>query len=325
MRILVTGGNGFLGSHLIRRLASKGYAIGATKRKNSDTSLIKDLSENIKWFDLDLLDIPLLEETIKDFDVVVHCAAIVTMSSKNKNFIIESNARIAENIVNVALSSSLPKIIHISSIATLGKSKDGEVLNENSNWINSKTNTSYSISKYKAEQEIWRGYYEGLNVVILNPSTILGAGDWKRSSPQIVQRIDKGVLFYPSGSTGFVDVNDVVSAIIKCLENDFNGQRFVISGHNLTFQKIMNLIANKLGKPSGRIEIKPWLGGIAWRIASLVSFFSRQEPVITKKTVYSSANNYNYDNSKSKKVLGLKYTPITDTIAEMVGAYLHNK
>jgi nucleoside-diphosphate-sugar epimerase len=170
------------------------------------------------------------------------------------------------NVVNVMLEKNINRLVYISSVAALGRTAGGGHVNEERKWEESKINTHYSITKHKAEMEVWRGISEGLNAVILNPSTILGFGDWTTGSCAIFKNIQKGISWFTPGINGFVDVEDVAKATMQILESEITEQRFIVNGHTWPFKKLQETIAENFGKKKPTRAANPFLLGIAWRI-----------------------------------------------------------
>jgi len=220
------------------------------------------------------------------------------------------------NVVNTAMFREVKKLVHISSIAALGKSKDDTLISEQTKWQKDKHNTAYSISKFLAEQEAWRGFAEGLPTAIVNPSIIVGAGRWGQSSIRLFKQVWDGLKFYPVGSNGFVDVRDVARMAVQLMESDVNGQQFIANGENLKFQDLFSSIAKGLGRSLPNIQVTPLLGGIAWRAMWLQSKLTGKSPLLTKESVRSAATTVGYDNEKSKQELNFVYTPLSQTVEE---------
>ena len=203
--ILVTGGTGLLGSKLLHALVEKGIKVRALRRATSKLNKVEDISNQIEWVEGDVLDIPSLEEAMKDITEVYHCAAMVSFNPSKRAAMYEINIKGTANLVNVALAHDVQALCHVSSIAALGRVKEGEEITEETKWGDSKDNSHYSITKYKSEQEVWRANAEGLNTVIVNPSVILGEGNWRTDSSSFISNGYKGMPMYPPGCNGFVE------------------------------------------------------------------------------------------------------------------------
>jgi len=323
--ILVTGSTGFLGSHLIANLILKGHKIRALKRQKSSTiQFMKIMSyysidntsinNNVNWFDAEIFDIILLEEALKGVEKVYHCAASVSFSPKDIESVFKVNVKGTENIVNACLKSGVKKLCHVSSVAAFSRTVENNYIDENTTWKSSKENSNYAKAKYAAEREVWRGIEEGLNAVIVNPSIILGPGDWQKGSAKIFSTLSKLSLFYTEGINGYVDVRDVSEAMYLLMESNIARERFIVSTENLSYREIFTLISKYLGKKQPKYKLSKTLLNIAWRIEYLRSLFTKKSPLITKETVNTSINKYNYSSEKIIKSLNLKFTPIEETI-----------
>ena len=232
--VFVTGGTGLVGSHLLVELLKNGEKVRALKRKSSSLELslkifnyynlkIEDYSGNLEWVDGDLLDYPRLEEIFDDIDYVYHCAAIVSFDSSDKDKLLTNNIRSTENIVNISLDKEVKKFAYISSIASLGRANNkNDITDENTDMDLSGDNSIYSLSKYHAEKEVWRGIAEGLDAVIVNPSIILGYGDWSKGSCQMFKTGYNNLKFYTEGVNGFIDVTDVAKILIHLMKLKMN-------------------------------------------------------------------------------------------------------
>ena len=222
--ILVTGGTGLLGSHLLLELARSGKNVRALKRKSSNISQVRkvflyyvqnadELLQNIEWFEGDLLDFGSIEDSLEGVKEIYHAGAVVSFYPSDHKSMLKVNIEGTANLVNLALEKAISKFCYVSSVSTLGRADNLGLTDEETYWKASNKNSQYAISKYGAEREVWRGIEEGLNAVIVNPSVILGPGDWKSGSPAFFSRIGKGLKFYTSGINGFVDVRDVSKAM----------------------------------------------------------------------------------------------------------------
>jgi dihydroflavonol-4-reductase len=324
-KIFLTGASGFLGSYLLRALVRRGYQVRALKRKSSPLHLVQDILNQVEWVDGDINDFASLEEALEGIEDVYHAAALVSFDSKDKAEMLKVNFQGTENIVNIAQEKGIRKFLYVSSIAALGRKENVKVINEEAQWENNKYNTDYAISKFKGECEVWRAIQEGLSAVIVNPSMIMGAGYWHAGTAKMFKQIDKGLMFYPQGGTGFVDVRDVAEASIKLMESDVVGERFILNAENLFFKDVFDQIAQVLQKKPPFLKAGKGLIDLMWRLDSIKSTLLGISPVLTKELARNMQLYFEYDNSKIKKELNFQFIPIRQTIAETGLSYLDAK
>ncbi|MGK0388208.1 MAG: dihydroflavonol-4-reductase [Maribacter sp.] len=315
-KVFITGATGFLGSYLTRLLIEKGYEVSASKRVNSRMDLLQDIHSKVKWIDGDILDVSFLDKAIEGMYLVFHCAAIVSFSPKDVEKMMAINVEGTVNIVNMCLHHQVKKLIHVSSIAAIGRSIHETSITEKTIWQKSELNTSYAKSKFLAEQEVWRGHSEGLNIGIVNPSIILGAGYWDNGSCKLFSTVHKGLKFYPIGSTGFVDVRDVAQSMLAIARSEKAGERYIINGSNTPYQQLFNLMADELEVKRPYIKVNPLLRALSWRIEKLKGKITGNHPLITRDTALLSSLSYQYINTKSIEELGIEYTPLESTVKD---------
>lgn len=323
--ILVTGGTGFLGSYLIRLLIQNGYKVRALKRPSSPMELLPETAGKVEWAEGDVTDIVSLEDAFSGVTHVMHCAAISSFHPRDAERLVRTNIHGTTNVVNIALETGVQKMIHVSSIAAFGRSKERPRMDETARWVQSSGNTRYAMSKYLSEQEVWRAHAEGLPVAIVNPSVILGSGFWDAGSPRFFAQIDHGLKFCPTGHSGFVDVRDVARFMLLLLESDISGERFILNADNIPFRELFERIAGELGVSAPSIKVTPLLAELAWRVEWLKEKLLGVEPVVTKESARSSVSSYEYDNAKSRSVFGFQYRPLAETIRETAKQYLEAK
>ncbi|HNE28527.1 MAG TPA: SDR family NAD(P)-dependent oxidoreductase, partial [Saprospiraceae bacterium] len=232
--ILVTGGTGFVGSYLIRLLVQHGYHVRALRRADSAMHLVHDVADRVEWVEADVTDLVALEEAFEGVTQVCHCAAMVSFHPRDVRRMMQVNVDGTANIVNLCLHFGVRKLVHVSSIAAIGRSKERKHLDEKSPWVQSKVTSQYAISKYQGEQEAWRGHAEGLDVAIVNPAIILGSGYWNVGSGRFFQQVNDGLKFWPVGRSGFVDVRDVAQFMLLLLGNNISGERYILNAGNIS-------------------------------------------------------------------------------------------
>jgi len=320
--ILVTGGTGFLGSYLLRLLAKTGYTnIRALKRPNSPMALVQTVEDQVQWIQADLLDVVDLYEAMEGVEQVYHCAGFISYDSRDASKLQEINVQGTANVVNAALHHSVKKLLHVSSIAALGRSKKKQQIDESAQWERSKFNSNYGISKHQAEMEVWRGTQEGLPVAIVNPSVILGSGFWDSGTGKFFQNAWNEFPFYSTGCTGFVDVRDVARMMVRLMESDIVNQRFIANADNWTYERLFTAISEAVGKKPPSIKVNKFIQEVAWRVSWLQARLTGKRPMITKETARHSGNCYQYDQTKSVQELDFQYTPIEQTIAETAAQF----
>ncbi len=316
-KILVTGGTGFVGSYILRYLIAKGYKnIHIIARKQSRFELIEDIKSELTLHFADVTDLPSLSKVFDKVDYVIHSAALVSFKPKDKNQMLKVNVEGTTNIVNLCIDNNVKKLVHISSIAALGRKESGTLINENVEWESSGYNSDYAISKYLSEMEVWRGYAEGLDINIVNPSMILGAGYWNVGTNEIIQKVNSGLRFYPTGTNGFVDVRDVATMAILLMEKDISGERFICSAENIKLKKLLSDIAKGLWKKPPKIKLSKSFAGIAAFFIDLISLIPGYNSNLSSQSIKNAFFDSLYDNSKSKEKLEFEYRDIQNTLKE---------
>ncbi len=324
-KIFVTGGTGFLGSYILRYLLKRGYTnIRALKRANSPMLMVEDIKDKIEWIEGDLMDLFLLEDVMQDTDQVYHAAAIVTATKKEEALMKKINGEGTANVVNAANYCKIEKLLHVSSIAVLGRQRKVQTLSEKNHWLPGEFNNAYAISKYLGEQEVWRGMAEGLNAVIINPSVIIGSGIWGKGTTGLFDKVKQGLPFYPVGSNGFVDVRDVARMSVELMESDISDQRVIANAVDMTYQDFFTSLANLLNKKPPRIKATPFLSGLAWRADWLRAKLTSSQHIVTKSRAFLTGCSFSFDNRLSKDLLDFEYTPIMRTLEETAGQYLES-
>jgi nucleoside-diphosphate-sugar epimerase len=333
--ILVTGATGFLGSHLVCQLLEKGHFVRACKRSSSDMkefqfifnhyfdseSVQTEKKKLIEWVIADLNDTTALSDAFKQIKVVYHCAALVSFESKDSDLLHKINVEGTANVVNAAINEGVEVLCYASSVAALGRVKPGAIIDENAKWENSKYNSNYAISKYKAELEVWRGAEEGLKVCMVNPGVILGVGNYLKGSNALIHTIFKGMPLYSTGVNGYVNVKDVCKVMLSLVEQKIYKQRFVMVSESLVIREVFFMIADAFGVKRPSIRVSPWMAEIAWRLMAVLRIFYSRALPITKETARAANHISFYDASKVRNTLGFEFTSIHDTIKECTNTY----
>jgi dihydroflavonol-4-reductase len=320
-KILVTGGSGLLGSSLIKALLSQRCMVKAIWHKTALPAFDSGLFEQVQC---DILDVISLEEVMQDITHIFHCAGLVSFSRKDAQQLYKINVEGTANVVNAALSAGVKKIVHVSSVAALGRMRQGEAIHEKMNWTSQTSNSKYGESKYLGEMEVWRGIAEGMDAVMVNPSIIIGPGNWNEGSTAIFKSVYNEFPWYTNGTTGFVGVNDLVKAMIALMEANVNAERFIISAHNESYRNLFNLIADAFNKKRPAKEVTPFLAKWVTRLEAVKARLTGKEPLVTRETATNAMAKVEFDNSKLYKFLpSFKYEPLQQTVLETCRALQH--
>ena len=317
--ILVTGATGFLGAELIKQLTDKQIKVRAIKRSTSKIPALITGNPLIEWVVADINEPESLADAFEDVTQVYHCAAFVSFDPKEKAKLLKINIEGTENIVTLCIENNA-RLLHVSSIATLGNAKKGEQITEKDFWEYDANVHSYAISKYEGEMQVWRGIAEGLNAVIVNPAVIIGKNAGFAGSGAIFKLVKDGLKFYTDGATGIVDVEDVAKAMILLMDSDITEERFTLSADNLHYKDFFAAIANGFSIKAPATAAKPWMLGIAWRAAKFASWFTGKAPALTKDAAKSSFNLSYYSNNKIKNTLNFEFKPLQQSILEVCQA-----
>ncbi len=325
--ILVTGGTGLLGAHLLLHLSKSELLIRAIYREYRNIEKTKKLFQdhnslplfsNIEWVEADINDIPRLEQAFTNIDYVYHCAGLISFDPRNEEQLRKINIEGTANIVNFCLDKNVKKLCYVSSIATLGDLLSNQTeLDENSEWNPEKPHSDYAISKYGAEMEVWRGFQEGLKVVIVNPGVIFGTCFFKTGSNTFFTKIKNGISFYTKGSTGYVSVKDVVKIMKTVMESAVNGERFILISENKTFKEVFFKIAESLNVKKPKYEAKVWMTNLYYRYDWFVANFFRISRNFTKFSAKTAHNVEIISNKKIKTALQYNFQSLDDCIDEV--------
>tara|TARA_R110002020_G_scaffold247833_13_gene461890 strand:- start:1296 stop:2342 length:1047 start_codon:yes stop_codon:yes gene_type:complete len=330
--ILVTGGTGLVGSHLLWELLQRNEnqvrAIFRTEKSktavldlfrwkvelNKSSTAAEDFYNRIEWIKADVNNIPQLTLAFKNVTYVYHSAALISFNPKRFAELQKINIEGTANMVNLSISNQVKKFCMVSSVAALGSTENGLPVTEETHWDVNKDNSVYSVVKYASEMEVWRATQEGLEAIIVNPGIILGEGFYSSGSGRFFKQIDKGLKYTVPGSTGFVDVLDVVRSMIELMKSPTKNERFILVGANEKFKDVFFEIADKLNASKPTKMVKPWQLSLAWRLDWLISKLTGKRRSIYKSTANFSLSDVSYDANKLKTNLDFNFTSINETI-----------
>jgi len=293
--IFVTGATGLVGSHLINALLEKGKKVKALYRHQIPQF---EGAEKVQWCQGDILDPQSVELAMIGVTQVYHCAAIVSFAPNAASAMLKANQEGTANVVNACLEQGIQKLVYVSSVAALGRIREGVAIDETMYWSPETSNSIYGKSKYLAEMEVWRGMGEGLNIAIVNPVIILGAGDWTKGSTGMFKSAYNAFPWYTEGVSGFVDVLDVVDAMQLLMESSISGERFVISAENLSYREVFTHMAKAFDKRPPHKKVTPVLASLVWRWEAIKGWFTGKSPLLTKETAATAQAKVQFNNAK---------------------------
>ncbi|WP_353780082.1 NAD-dependent epimerase/dehydratase family protein [Winogradskyella sp. 3972H.M.0a.05] len=335
--ILVTGGTGLVGSHLLYKLVESGNNVRAIYRRQHKLEHVKhvfsyysdspdSLFDSIEWIEADLNDIPALETAFDNVDYVYHCAAFVSFEPDKYHLLRQTNIDGTANIVNLGIKYNVKKLCYVSSIAAIGSNENPETLiTEETAWNTEDDNSVYAISKYGAELEVWRGTQEGLDAVAVNPGIILGPGFWHGAgSGSLFKGIYKGMKYYTEGITGFVDIWDVVDPMISLMDSSIKNQGYILISENMSFKDFQVLVAESLDVKPSHKKASNFMLQIAWRLDWLAHKLLGKRRRLSKNTAKSLQSKALYDNSKIKEALNYEFKSIKKSVEEISSLFLQD-
>ncbi len=320
--ILVTGGTGLVGSHLLYHLVREKSAVRAVYRSEEKLESVRSvfsyysedalqLFERIEWVKADLNTLPDLETVFENISYVYHCAALISFNPSDLPDLIRSNEIATANVVNLCIAKNVRKLCYVSSIAAIGKNPASTQVTEANEWYNSPGNP-YALTKHLAEMEVWRGGQEGVPVVIINPGVILGPGYWESGSGKLFKMADRGSRFFPPGGTGFVTVEDVVRLMILLMDSDIENERFIAVSDNLSYFEILSTISQLLNRSAPKKQIALWILEILWRLDWFRSLFISKNRKLTRAQVNSLRRRVYYNSGKVVKALDFNFQSLED-------------
>ena len=333
--ILITGGTGLVGSHLLYELTKTNKKIRAIHRSSSNLNKVKiifsyytkksdELYNRIEWVETDLNDLPGLTMAFEGVEIVYHCAAMISFDSSDYQILRNINIEGTSNIVNLCILKNIKKLCHVSSVATLAYSD--EIIDENNYWDGNKNQSLYAITKYGGEMEVWRGMQEGLNAIIVNPGFIIGPGFWNSGSGILFKKIFNGQRLCVKGSFGYVGVFDVTRAMVCLIKSNLINERFVLVNQNLTHEGVYKIIANFFGIKSAPLLAPKCLLNLASKIDWVMSKMSPRKRVLSKALCVTLLRCHNFSSEKIKtRLKKFQFSSIIDSFEHSCEVFSRDK
>jgi dihydroflavonol-4-reductase len=334
---LITGGTGFLGSHLAALLLKKQEEVSILKRPSGntvETELIfryhfgeesHHYLKKISFIPGNITEASSLKKAMPGVKHVYHCAAVVSFYRKDLVAMQEINVRGTETLINVLADYPIEKLCHVSSISALGRSSNDALTNEQTMWENHGQNSAYAISKYKAELEVWRGIAEGLPAFIVQPGIILGPGLWNKGTCKLFTLVDNGLKFFTHGVSGYIDAEDAAEVMIRLTQSNFQNDRFLLVSENLSYKDLLKMIADSIGKTSPTIHAGYYARKLLVMADAIRAGITGKPSTYSKDFARVAGSVSRYDASKIKEALSYRFRPINDTIMQTGQFYQKEK
>lgn len=318
--VAITGANGLLGSFMVTQFHQAGIPV-LPLRRNSTSAIPQDL-QHLTWRECDITDPVSVINALEGVTTVIHTAARVSFNPRKRNELLEINVTGTKNIVDACLSLSIPKLIHISSIAALGRKKEVRLMDENTHWVENDLNTDYAESKHLAELEVWRGAEEGLSVSVINPTVILAPANWERSSAQLFAYVWNERKFYSNTAINYVDVRDVVQSVLTLYKTNRPGERYIVNAGQIPIKELFEKIAGQFNKKAPRFKVNPVVLYVLALLEETRSRFTGKEPLITRQTAKLARESFEYSNQKATRELGIQFRNLDETLEWCCRHYL---
>jgi len=325
--ILVTGGTGLVGAHLLYHLIKDNETIRAIYRSEERIEAVKkifsyytddaSLISKIEWFKADITDIPAMIPAFVGVEKVYHCAAFISFNPKDYKEMRKVNIHGTAIIVNLSIDAKIRKLCFVGSIASVGDALNGQLITEENEWNKELDNSGYSITKFGAEMEVWRASQEEVEVVIVNPGIILGSGFWTSGSGKLFSQVYKGFKYYTEGITGFVGVKDVVKSMVLLMNSDVKNERFILVSENKSYKEVLFLIADAWGVKRPSKKIKAWQTTVLWRLSSFLTMFSKKAPLLSKYSAKSAHEVSKYSSEKIKETMNFQFEETQTVVNEV--------
>jgi dihydroflavonol-4-reductase len=315
---LVTGGTGFVGSHVVRALVAKGRSVRCLARAESRRDNLEGLPVEVVAGDL--TDPPSLARALSGVQTLYHVAADNRLWARDPQELYRANAGGTENILAAAAAAGVEKVVYTSSVAALGLNDDGSPGDETTPVLRDRIIGHYKKSKYDAERVAQAWAARGLPVVIVNPSTPIGERDIKPTptGQMIVDFLNRKIPAYVDTGLNLVDVRDVAAGHLAAAEKGRAGERYILGNRNMTLKEILDALARLTGLPAPKVRLPHWIPLSVAGVSTAWSGVTGGAPRISLESVRMSTHRMFFDADKAVRELGLAQTPVEEPLARAV-------
>ncbi|WGK69751.1 NAD-dependent epimerase/dehydratase family protein [Candidatus Haliotispira prima] len=313
---LITGGSGHVGANLVRELTARDYKVRSIDFDGDHRAF--------KGYDVELIkgsvtDIESLNKAFNDVDVVFHTASIISLERKNKNLIRAVNVDGTKNVCEMALKHNINKLIHFSSVDAFVREPLGEPLLEDRPLVVNENSVPYDLSKADAQRIVLEYCERGLNASIIHPSGILGPNDFKPSlfGQEFIKIANGKRPFSINVSYDYVDVRDLCTTAVNCIEKGVSKQNYIVGGNYINFVYMADVISEELGKKLMRGTLPFFSIYLSLPIYFLQSLVTNSPRAITLDSIHTiKVHNKNIPSQLAKEKPGHTPRDIEETIID---------
>jgi dihydroflavonol-4-reductase len=326
-KALVTGGTGFIGSHVVRRLLSEGITVRCLVRSNSKRANLAGL--NVEITEGDLSDVGFLRMALVGCQMLFHVAADYRLWARDPGEMARTNVQGARNILEAAKTSKLERIVFTSSVAAVGRPANNGHLGIGREDLDPPADQQvgpYKQSKFESDLLARLYAREGLPVVIVNPAAPIGSQDIKPTptGKMVVDFLNGKMPAYVDTGMNFVDVEDVAAGHWLAAQKGKVGERYILGNQNMTLKEFLETVARIAGRPAPRFKIPYAVAFMAGAVSTGLSYLTGKDPLIPLDGVRMAHAPMYYDSSKAVRELGLPQTPIASAIEKAIRWFRQN-
>jgi len=322
VRVLVTGGTGFVGSQLVAALVSRGDRVRVLRRANSSLLGLEGVP-GVEHIIGDILEPEAVAQAVEGCELVFHVAALSSYWRAQREQIYRINVDGTRTVLEACLRARVPRVVVTSSVGAIGIRPDGRPADETTPFDRDSARLAYADSKHRAEAVVQRMVKLGLDAVIVNPAAVFGPGDhYQISGSMIVELARRRLPAVPTGGLCVVDIEAAVRGHIAAAERGRTGERYILGGENLTHRAIAATICEVVGQTPPRWTIPGWALPPA---AAGVDAFNRvnpRPPTFSGDQMRLSAANLFFDSSKAKRELAYPMLPFRGAVERAYAWYM---
>ena len=316
--VVVTGATGHIGNVLVRKLVSRSERVRAVIPPFEDASCLDGLKVEIVEGDIRQIDS--LIQAFKGSDVVYHLAGIISILSGKSELLYQVNVEGTRNVVEACLKTKIRRLVYTSSIHAVKEPPHGTVIDETFPFDPDNVLGDYAKSKAQATLEVLNGVKQGLNVVIVCPTGVIGPYDYKISEmgQLITDFIQRKLKAYVDGAYDFADVRDVATGLILACEKGCSGESYILSGEQITVRDLLLMLQEITKVKAPSLKIPAWLARTVGKIAPLYHRLTNTKPLFTAYSIDVLASNSVINSEKARCKLGYSARSIRESIEDTV-------